>query len=90
MKIVNGVPAPGEKLDDETREKMRRQAELLKQIEMPADCEPWGEQRAQQLTRINQRRKLHGLEPFENDEEKNPELAKTREAAYRRYVSTGR
>lgn len=90
MKIVNGMPAPGEKFSEETWKKIHRQAELLKQIEMPQDCEPWGEQRVRMLDGINERRIAAGRPPLVNDEIDHPELAKKREAAYRRYLSTGR
>lgn len=54
---------------------MRRQGEAQ---EIPADIEPYGPQRAERLAGINRRRKLHGLAPFENDEEGKPELTESR------------
>jgi hypothetical protein len=89
MKIVNQMPAPGEKLDDETREKIRRMQEDLKALEMPRDVEPFGERRAAYFRWVNEIREEDGRAPLVNDEENDPELTRQRESRFQRYLATG-
>jgi len=85
MKLINNRPAPGEKLSADEAAVMRRQAQGLADLDIPAEAEIFGEDRARKVVNLNEARAKIGIAPLTNDESGRPELTEQRRAANERY-----
>lgn len=72
------------------REIMARQAAALKEIELPVEMEPTGEQRRQLFAEINKQRRAVGMPELKNDEDEIPEIGFHRIAVARGMVKSSR